>query len=69
MPDIDFTKQIVLVSTSRGSKLELMARLDDGNLEVIGFGTKDLRPGFRYVLATVSLEGVKTVNKKPLPQE
>jgi hypothetical protein len=31
--------------------------------------TRDLRPGFRYVIATVSREGVKTVNGKQLPKE
>jgi hypothetical protein len=34
-----------------------------------GFGTKDLRPGFRYVLGVVPREGVKTVNGKDLPKE
>jgi hypothetical protein len=28
-----------------------------------------LRPGFRYVIATVPKEGVKTVNGKELPKE
>jgi hypothetical protein len=31
--------------------------------------TRDLRPGFRYVIATVSRAGVKTVNGKKLPKE
>jgi hypothetical protein len=71
MPKIDFTKQIIVAVYSSGSRLNLGgANLDDkGNLEVIGFGTRDLRPGFRYVLGLVSSEGVKTVNKKELPKE
>jgi hypothetical protein len=53
-----------------GSKLRLSATLDDkGNLEVLGMATSDLRPGFRYVIATVSREGIKTVNGKMLPKE
>jgi hypothetical protein len=68
MPVIDFAKEIVVLTTSGGSQLNLTASLDDkGDLQVVGFGTRDLRPGFRYVLATVSREGVKTVNKKELP--
>jgi hypothetical protein len=38
-----------------------------GDLTVLGFGTRDIRPGFRYVLGVVSREGVKSVNKKALP--
>jgi ribosomal protein S12 len=46
------------------------ATLDEkGNLIVLGFGTRDLRPGFRYVLGTVRKDAVKTVNGKALPKE
>lgn len=69
-PEVDFTKEIVVLTTTRGSKLRLMATLDEkGNLMVGGLGTRDLQPGFRYVLATVSKEGVKTVNGKEMPKE
>jgi hypothetical protein len=68
---VDFDKNIVVAVYSVGSRLNMTgASLDDnGNLEVLGFGTRDLRPGFRYVLGVVSREGVKTVNKKALPRE
>jgi hypothetical protein len=67
-PEIDFTKEIVVVTTTRGSRLSLMASLDaKGNLDVGGLATRDLRPGFRYVLAIVSRDGVRTVNGKALP--
>jgi len=71
VPKIDFTKDMVVAVYSSGSKLSIAsARLDDkGNLEVLGLGTRDFRPGFRYVLAVVSKEGVKTINKKALPKE
>jgi len=70
LPMIDFEKELVVLSTSRGSLLNLTATLNDnGDLQVIGFGTRDLRPGFRYVVASVSRDGVKTVNKKELPKE
>ena len=68
MPEVDFSREIVVVTTTRGSRLRLMLTLDDnGNLEVGGISTRDLRPGFRYVIATVSREGVKTVNGQELP--
>jgi hypothetical protein len=70
MPDIDFTKELVVVSTATGSRLRLALTLDDqGDLQVRGIATLDFRPGFRYILATVSNEGVKTVNGKGLPKE
>jgi hypothetical protein len=69
-PGVDFKKEIVLVETSSGSKLNLSANLDDkGNLQALGFGTRDFLPGFRFVLGTVSRDGVKTVNGKELPKE
>jgi hypothetical protein len=69
VPFVDFNKMLVVAVYSSGSRLNLAgAKLDDkGNLEVLGFGTLDLRPGFRYVLAVVSNEGVKSVNGKKLP--
>jgi hypothetical protein len=71
MPKVDFKKDMVVAVYSVGSKLNMAgAKLDDkGNLEVLGFGTRDIRPGFRYVLGIVSRDGVKTVNGKALPVE
>jgi hypothetical protein len=69
-PEVDFTKEIVVVGTAAGSRYNMAARLDDnGNLEVGGLATDDLVPGFRYVIATVPREGIKTVNKKELPKD
>jgi hypothetical protein len=71
VPKVDFTKDIIVAVYSSGSKLSLAgASLDDkGNLTVLGLGTRDLQPGFRYVLGVVSKAGVQTVNKKDLPKE
>lgn len=67
VPQVDFAKNFVVVSITRGSILRFGATLDrKGNLQVMGMATKDLRPGFRYVIAVVSREGVKTVNGKKL---
>jgi hypothetical protein len=64
-------KHLVVAVYSPGSRLNLSkAALDDqGDLTVVGLGTRDIRPGFRYVLGVVSREGVKTVNKKALPKQ
>jgi hypothetical protein len=69
VPEVDFKKEIVIISTTSGSQLTLSAKLDDkGNLEVIGAATNDFVAGFRYVIATVSRKGVKTVNGKELKE-
>jgi len=71
MPEVDFTREIVVVQTTSGSRLNFAGgKLDDkGNLQVLAVATLDLRPGFRYVIATLRREGVKTVNGKELPKE
>jgi hypothetical protein len=68
MPEIDFTKEFVAVVTTRGSRLNVSGRLDaaTGDFTVVGISTKDLRPGFRYVVAAFSREGVMKVNGKEL---
>ena len=69
-PAVDFKKNLVVVATWRGSSFNPIVTLDEkGNLAVGGFGTEDLRPGFRFVLAVISREGVVTVNGKKLPDE
>ena len=70
VPEVDFATEFVVVGTGQGSLVSLSARLDDeGDLRLQGTSTADFVPGFRYVIATVSREGVKTVNKKELPKE
>jgi phosphate transport system substrate-binding protein len=67
-PEVDFTQNLVVVTTTRGSQVRVQYMLgDDGNLTAVGAATRDLRPGFRYVLAAVPRAGVTTVNGKPLP--
>ena len=69
-PKVDFEKELVVVQTTVGGLLNLIVKLDDGgDLKVLGLATRDLRPGFRYVLATVPRAGVKTVNGLELPKE
>jgi hypothetical protein len=69
-PEIDFKKVHVVVTTTRGSKLTLALTLDErGDLRIGGIATRDLRPGFRYIIATVSNSGVKSVNGKEPPKE
>jgi hypothetical protein len=67
VPEIDFAKEILLVETTRGSRLNLKATLDEkGDLQPLGLATRDLRPGFRYVMITVNKAGVKTIAGKAI---
>jgi hypothetical protein len=68
-PKVDFAKELLVVATSRGSRLNLTPRVEGGDLKAVALGTRDLRPGFRYVIKSHSREGVKTVNGKELPKE
>jgi hypothetical protein len=69
VPDLNFDKEIVLVAKTEGSVLKLNPALDEkGDLKALGFASRDLRPGFRYVIVSVPKEGVKTVNGKELPK-
>jgi hypothetical protein len=67
MPEIDGTKQLILVATAPSSGLNLRATLDDkGDLKVGAIATADLRPDFAYHIILLSREGVKTINGKPV---
>jgi hypothetical protein len=69
VPEMNFDKEFVLVARTEGSKVTLIASLDEkGDLKAIGRATFDLRPGFRYAIISVPREGVKTVNGKELPK-
>jgi hypothetical protein len=69
-PDVDFKTEMIVVTTTRGGQVRLALRLDEkGNLNVGGLATRDLRPGFRYVVGVIKREGVKTVNGKELPRD
>ena len=67
LPEIDFSKEILLVETTRGSRLNLKATLDEkGDLQSLGLATRDLRPRFRYVMITVNKAGIKTIAGKAI---
>lgn len=67
LPVVDFKQEIAITATTRGSRLRLSATLDDrGNLRVLGLATRDLRPGFRFVVATLDRQGIKSVEGKKL---
>ncbi|HVL11143.1 MAG TPA: hypothetical protein VM529_01170 [Gemmata sp.] len=68
-PKVDFAKELLVVGTWKGSVFNIRTMVKDGDLTVSGFGTKDLRPGFRWKIQSLSREGIKTVQGKELPKE
>ncbi len=69
-PKVDFDKEILVIATTVGSRLNLSTKLDEsGDLKILGLATRDLRPGFRYAIKSVNREGVKTVDGIALPKE
>jgi hypothetical protein len=68
-PKVDFAKEILVVGTWKGSVFSVKATVKDGDLTVSGGGTKDLRPGFRWQVKSITREGIKTVQGKELPKE
>ncbi len=68
-PKVDFTKEILLVGTWKGSSFNINAVVKDGDLSVSAGGTKDLRDGFRWKIKSMKREGIKTVQGKELPKE
>lgn len=67
-PKVDFTKELLAVGTWKGSSFDINPTVKDGDLTVSAGGTKDLRPGFRWKVISLSREGIKTVQGKELPK-
>jgi hypothetical protein len=65
-PEVDFKKNLVVVATTRGSRISLKLKNEAGNLRILALSTRDLRPGFRYILASVPRAGIKTVEGKAI---
>jgi hypothetical protein len=67
--EIDFDRQFVMVRTTDGSRVSITLEKDGhGNLRDQTRFTADIRrDGFRYLVAVVSREGVKSVNGVELP--
>jgi hypothetical protein len=67
MPKVDFDKELVVITTTKGSRLNVNLKRDEkGDLTVVGVATRDLRPGLRYIIQVIEREGIKTVNGKKL---
>lgn len=71
VPDVDFTKELVLIACNTDpNRISISAALDDkGDLKVSHISTEiafNNPTTFKYQFATVSRDGIKTINGKPL---
>ena len=67
IPQVDFHEVLVVVQTTRGGRLNLQVRHTNGALDLLALATRDLRPGFRYVIGVIPRAGLKTIGDKELP--
>ena len=69
LPKIDFEKQFVVVTLSRGgpNRPRISATLDEGALKIMSISTLIGGDGFGYSLAVFDRKGVKTVGAEKLP--
>jgi hypothetical protein len=60
---VDFAKEVVVVSTTRGSRITFRLR-DEGEerLQVMSISTKDIRPGLRFAFCVLSRSAWKQIN-------
>ena len=68
-PAVDFTKELLVVGTWRGSMFDLTPVVTNGDLTLSIKGTKDILPGFRWQIVSVKRAGIKTAQGKELPVE
>lgn len=66
IPQVDFHEVLVVVQTTRGGRLNLQVRHTNGALDLLALATRDLRPGFRYVIGVIPRAGLKTIGDKEL---
>jgi hypothetical protein len=71
VPQVDFKKKIVLVTTAGGpNEVMLRPKLDvQGDLAIKAMSTLVGGPGFGYVFGVVDRAGVKSVHGKPLTED
>jgi len=67
IPQVDFHEALVVVQTTRGGRLNLQVRHTNGALDLLALATRDLRPGFRYVIGVIPRAGLKTIGDQELP--
>ena len=68
-PKVDFTKELLLVGTWRGSSFKFLSDVKDGDLTTELVGDKEMNPGFRFKVVSLNRTGIKSFQGKVLPSE
>ena len=66
---VDFTKEILLIGTWRGSSFKFLSDVKNGDLTVELVGDKEVNPGFRYKIVSLKRDGITKFQGKDLPKE
>lgn len=66
---VDFSKELLLVGTWRGSGFKILSDVKDGNLTAELVGDKDIKPGFRFKVMSLQRDGITSFQGKALPKE
>ncbi len=60
---VDFAKEVVVVSTTRGSRITFRLRDEgEGRLQVMSISTRDIRPGLRFAFCVLPRSVWKQIN-------
>lgn len=66
---VDFSKEILLVGTWRGSAFKFVSDVKDGDLTTELVGDKNIAPGFRYKVVSLDRSNIKSFRGKALEKE
>jgi hypothetical protein len=67
VPKVDFSKELLLVGTWRGTNFKFLGDVKGGNLTVELVGDKAVEPGFRFKVISLPRKGITKFQGKELP--
>jgi hypothetical protein len=68
VPKVDFSKELLLVGTWRGTAFKFLSDVKNGDLTVELVGDKNIEPGFRYRVVSLKRDGITKFQGKELPK-
>jgi hypothetical protein len=68
VPKVDFSKELLLVGTWRGTAFKFLSDVKKGDLTVELVGDKNIEPGFRYRIVSLKRDGITKFQGKELPK-
>lgn len=69
VPKVDFSNELLLIGTWRGTSFKMLSEVKSGDLTVELVGDKDTQPGFRYKIVSLNRSGITKFQGKELPKE